>query len=159
MTTTLLLAVLFNGILVIVCGYAFLFGGRPERIGACINFGASGLSTTLAITETVAPRPAEFVTLAIDGVVAACFFWLAVRTTRFWPIWAFGFALAGIVASLAGALLPDIVTFIYQTGLAIYAYLALGALALGTYRMPRDADPIIKDGFRKTWRRTQKQVN
>lgn len=51
---------------------------------------------------------------------------------------------------LAGALLPNVVIVIYQTGLAIYAYLALGALALGTYRMPRDADPIAKNGFRET---------
>lgn len=142
------LAVLFNTILVIVCGFALIRGGKPERIGALINLAASGLTTFLQSQHIVSLAPAELGIFAIDTAVAAGFFWLAIRTIRFWPIWAFGFALADLVASLAGPLLPQVVLFIYHTVLVIYAYLALGALALGTYKLPRGADPVVRNGFR-----------
>lgn len=142
------LAVLFNTILVIICGFALIRGGKPERIGAIINLTASGLTTFLQSERIVSLAPAELSILVIDTAVAASFFWLGIRTIRFWPVWAFGFALADLVASLAGPLLPHAVLFIYHTILVIYAYLALGALALGTYKLPRDADPVVRNGFR-----------
>ncbi|WP_232280450.1 hypothetical protein [Sphingomonas sp. PAMC 26605] len=96
--------------------------------------------------------PAEIVIMTIDVGVTGSFFWLATRSTRFWPIWAFGFALADIVISMAGAILPRTQLFAYHTGLGIYAYLALGALALGTYRLPRDATPQQRRGLRAQWK-------
>jgi len=97
--------------------------------------------------------------LMIDASVAAMFFWLAIRTTRFWPIWAFGFALGDLILSAAGILMPKIVLFIYNSGLVLYAYLALFALALGTNRLPRNADPVTKDGFRSTWQATHQGMS
>ncbi|WP_232280472.1 hypothetical protein [Sphingomonas sp. PAMC 26605] len=96
--------------------------------------------------------PAHYLVTIIDFGVLAVFFWLATHTTRFWPIWASGFALADIVITLAGAALPKTQLFAYHTGLGIYAYLALAALAMGTYRLPRDATPEQRRGLRSQWK-------
>ena len=45
------LALLFNGVLLAVCGFAALRGGRPERIGAAINFVASTISTLMRLAD------------------------------------------------------------------------------------------------------------
>ncbi len=155
----LILAAIYNGVLAIVCGYALLRGGKPERIGASINLIASVVTGTISFTAIAPPAQEAVVTFLIDISVTLSFYWLAVRTTRFWPVWAFGFALADLIASVSCAVLPHLALFIYHTGLVIDAYLALSALALGIYKIPSDADPIVKDGFRETWRRSQKQMN
>lgn len=158
MSLQFFLALAFNMVLLGVCACAFVRGGRPERWGAAINFSASLLTTALRLANPSYFAPAETVTLAIDLGVALGFFWLGVTTIRFWPIWAAGFAIAGLFMSLCGALLPGIPLFAYHTGLGIYAYLALGALALGTLRLPRDAEPHLRNGSRRSWLQHQRRT-
>lgn len=148
MTTKLLLALVFNGVLVVICLYAAVRGGRPERIGAGINVAASGLTTALRLANPYFYAPAELLVLSIDATVIAVFFWLAISTTRFWPIWAFGFALANLFVSIAGGLIPQTPLFAYHTGLGLYAYLALAALAIGTSRVTEPASARCRDGRR-----------
>lgn len=147
----IVLALLFNGVLVAVCAFAIIRGGRPERIGAAINLAASTVTTLLRLYDGAFFAPADAFTLLTDVAVTAGFFWLAVTTIRFWPIWAAGFGLSNVLMSLGTALLPHVQLFAYQTWIGVYAYLALGALALATYRLPRDADPVLRNGSRRQW--------
>ncbi len=149
MNANLLLALLYNGTLVAVCVLALQRGGRPERIGAVVSLAASAATVAFRYFQIARGTPAEISVLAIDTGVLACFFWLAIHTVRFWPVWAFGFALADVVVSLAGGLIPNTPLFAYQTSLGIYAYLALGALAVGTLRLPRNATARDRHGFRR----------
>lgn len=149
MNANLLLALLYNGTLVAVCAFALQRGGRPERIGAVVSLAASGATVAFRFFQIARGAPAEISILVIDAAVLASFFWLAVRTVRFWPVWAFGFALADVVVSLAGGLIPNTPLFAYQTSLGIYAYLALGALAVGTLRLPTNATARDRHGFRR----------
>lgn len=151
MSVQLFLAVLFNTMLFVICGYALWRGGRPERIGAAINLLASALTTGLRLADATYFAPAEVIVMAIDLAVAAGFYWLGIATIRFWPIWAAGFALADLFMSLVGGLLPGVPLFAYHTGLGIYAYLALGSLALATFRLPRNAEPHLRNGSRQSW--------
>lgn len=151
--TTLITVGSFWTAMIGVCGYAAAFGGRPERVGAAISMVAWLMTMTMRLAFASAWLPAALSILVIDIAVAIGFFWLATTSTRFWPIWAFGFALSDLLLSVAGALLPQTKLFVYHTGLGIYAYLALGALALGTYRLPRDADPVLRNGTRCNGRR------
>ncbi len=151
MSLQIILALLFDVTLLLTCGYAALKGGRPERVGAVINLTASALTTALRLTDAAYFAPAETITLLIDLAVAGGFYRLGVTTIRFWPIWAAGFAVADLFMSLFGALLPRVPLFAYHTGLGIYAYLALGALALGTFRLPANAEPYIRNGSRRLW--------
>ena len=137
MTAGQWLALIFNGVLLASCGYALSRGGPPERIGAGINLVASAVTTILRLTNPQFFAPAELIVLLIDGGVLGGFYWLSTRSDRFLPIWAFGFALADVVISVAGGLIPKTPLFAYHTSLGIYAYLALGALALGTFRTDR----------------------
>ena len=148
MTSQFMLALIFNGVLVTTCLYAAVRGGRPERIGAGINIAASGVTTTLRLTSSHFYAPADLIVLSIDLLVVAGFYWLAISTRRFWPIWAFGFALANIFVSIAGGLIPQTPLFAYHTGLGAYAYLALASLALGTRYLPKNASSECRQGRR-----------
>jgi hypothetical protein len=150
MVSPIVLALLFDTVLAVTCGYALARGGRPERIGAAINLFAAGLTVLLRYLGIATGAPAELVVLAIDIAVTAGFYWLAISTTRFWPVWAFGFALANIGTSFAGKLLPQTPLFAYHTGLGLYAYLCLAALVAGTARLPRRAPPAVKHGDRRS---------
>ncbi|WP_202902837.1 hypothetical protein [Novosphingobium resinovorum] len=141
----------YNAVLLSAGGYAWVRGGRPERVGAAINITASFVTGALQTFDQRHYAPAEAIVLGIDVAVIIGFFWLAIRTTRFWPIWAFGFALANLIMSVSALLLPGVSLFAYHSGLRAYAYLALSALLLGTCRMSRSADEVLKDGSRQAW--------
>lgn len=150
MTPSVLLAYAFNATLGLTCAYAIWRGGRPERFGAAINIVASGVTTILRLMSPRYFAPADPVVLAIDSSVGFGFFWLAVTTNRFWPIWALGFAVADIVISVAGGLLSMAPLFAYHTGLGAYAYLALASLVIGTFRLPRNASEYERAGHRRS---------
>lgn len=125
------------------------FARRPARADrAGINVAASGLTTALQLHSPNFQAPAELIVLSIDVLVIAGFFWLAISTTRFWPIWAFGFALANLFVAIAGGLIPQTPLFAYHSGLGLYAYLALAALAIGTFRVAERASVSCRDGRR-----------
>lgn len=142
------LALMFNVVLLGITGFALVRGGVPERIGAVVNLVASFATTALRLIDPLFFAPAETVVLGIDLAVAAVFYWLAIKTIRFWPIWASGFALGNVVASVTAPLLPKVPLLAFHSGLGIYAYLALGALFLGTWHLPRDASAAVRNGFR-----------
>jgi hypothetical protein len=152
MTIYLAMAVAYDVTLATVFLHAFLRGGRPERIGAVVNLAASLLSSVVRISGATSWAPAALIILIIDAVVAFCFYRLATSTTRFWPIWAFGFAMADILVSVAGALLPSTPWLAYETGLGIYAYLALFALAIGSLCLSPHADRGQRAGVRPSCR-------
>lgn len=151
MNTPLILSCMYNGLLVATCGFAFVRGGRPERIGALTCLAASAATALVRYLLPGQWLPAAGLVLMIDASVIATFFWLATTTIRFWPIWALGFALSNVLAAIVAALLPRMQLFAFHTGLGAYAYLVLGALALSICRLGRDPDPIILNGSRKAW--------
>ncbi len=101
MSTGWLLAMAYNAILLSVGGYAWVRGGRPERAGAAINIAASFATGALQLFNQRHYAPAETMVLGIDVAVVMSFYWLAIHTTRFWPSWAFGFALCNLIMSVA----------------------------------------------------------
>jgi hypothetical protein len=160
MTVQVVLSVAFNLVMASVLLFAAVRGGRPERQGVVINL--AGFGATIAfrlLAPAVSWAPGAAYILAIDICVAGSFFWLGATTTRFWPVWAAGFALADLFMSACGALLPRVSLFAYHTGLGIYAYLALGALALGTFRLARHAEPHIRNGSRLSWLQHLEETN
>ncbi|SER22660.1 hypothetical protein [Sphingobium sp. YR768] len=148
MTIYLLLAIAYDVTLVAVCLYTIIRGGRPERWGAAINFTGSALSSVIRLLGLASWAPAEIAVLIIDLGVAMGFYHLAATTSRFWPIWAAGFALANLFASIAGTFLPDSTLLAYASGQGLYAYGALFVLAIGTARLPANADDITRSGVR-----------
>lgn len=156
MSLPFILALLFNGTLFFVCCYAFIYGGQPERIGGTINLFATAVTFALRLQSTAHQVPVNVMIFGVDVAVTAGFYWLSFTTIRFWPIWATGFALANLFMSICGSLVSGFPLFAYLTGIGIYAYLALGALALGTLRLPRDAEPYLRNGSRRSWLKHQR---
>lgn len=160
MTVQVLLAVAFNVVMLGVVLFASVRGGRPERLGVLINLAGFGATTLFRLTApALGWEPGRGEVFAIDASVALAFFWLGITTIRFWPIWAAGFAVADLFMSVCGALLPHVPLFAYHTGLGVYAYLALGALALGTWRLPLTAEPYLRNGSRRSWLQHLKETN
>lgn len=129
--------ILFNVVLVTVCGHALLRGGAPERIAA-ILFPVASLLTVVAAPEWRWPSDGvNWGVLAVDVTLLAALVALALYANRFWPIWASafqGFALLGHVSAVAA---PGLAPVVYATMLAVAGYPILGLLAIGTARHHR----------------------
>lgn len=152
--TRIIMALAFDATLLTVCAYAALRGKGPERVGAAVNLCAVLATNVARLTGLATWLPTDALLWVIDLSVLASFFWLGIASTRFWPIWCFGFALADICLCVARMTMPDQRLFVYATGQGIWAYLALAALAVGSYRVSRDATSTGSRGWRSDERRS-----
>lgn len=112
--------------------YALSSGGRSEKGAAVLNAAASVVSYAFTPDLHRAFRSPELALFALDALAATGFFVLMVRSRTFWPIWAFAFALAGPVATLARLLVPEARAMVYYAMEANWAYGTMAAIVLGT---------------------------
>jgi hypothetical protein len=127
----------YSACLAASCGYALICGGRPERWGAGINLAGSLVSLLVGLLTPAIWQSAMAGLSLIDLLVALGFLALAIGTTRYWPIWAFGFSIAGVTAHLARVIQPAVPAMAYFRSEAIWAYPSLAALAIGTWSVRR----------------------
>ena len=131
------LVLIFRVLLALVAAYAFWRGGRDERLVAALCV-VGALATTLAL----APLPERYVgveasILAIDLAMLAAFVAIALRSTRFWPLWIAGLQLTTIFGHLLKALGGDLVPKAYGVALGFWAYPIIFILAVATWRRAR----------------------
>jgi hypothetical protein len=107
----------YHVLLVAVTGYAFLRGRSDERMAAAICVVAT-VATRLVLSP-VASRYSgiELGVFLVDLLTLTGFLAIALRTDRFWPLWAAGLQLITLVAHLLKAI---------DVGLLPYAYAAAG---------------------------------
>lgn len=128
---------LFRILLAIVAAYAFLRGSRDERIvGAILVVGV--IATHYAWT----PLHGRFAGLEIDVfmvdlVVFAGFLWVALRSSRFWPLWIAGLQLTTLLGHVFKATDSDLFSRAYAASLMFWAYPIVIILAVGTWRNHR----------------------
>ncbi len=127
----------YTACLIATCGYALWRGGRPERTGAAINLAGSAITLLVGLLTPAIWQSAMAGLSAIDLLVSLAFLALAIGTTRYWPIWAFGFSIAGVAAHLARAIQPEVPAMAYFRSEAVWAYPSLAALAIGTWSAHR----------------------
>jgi hypothetical protein len=128
---------IYTACLVGCCGYALACGGRPERWGAGINLAGSMVTLLVGLLTPAIWQSAMAGLSLIDLLVALGFLALAIGTTRYWPIWAFGFSTAGVTAHLARAIQHSVPAMAYFRSEAVWAYPSLAALAIGTWNARR----------------------
>ncbi len=121
-----------------VCIYAFVFGGRTERLGALLMIVATAATMALMIFR-VPLRATQAETLAtavfvVDLALLVGFVLLSIGTTKFWPLWAAGFHLASIFTHLADMIDPTLLPRAYILFQPFWAYPMFLALAVGTRR-------------------------
>ena len=101
--------ILYIALLALSCGYAFLRGGRYERLiaGVCIL-------GTIATVIVNSPLNRMYVrveggALAVDLAVLIAFTFVALQSDRFWPLWVAGLQLTTSVAHFLKALDPHLI--------------------------------------------------
>jgi hypothetical protein len=87
--------------------------------------------------------------LAVDAGFLAFLALLALRSDRFWPIWAAGFQLLAVITHCARLLDPTLGAWVYITAGVIWTYLVLFALTFGTLGCWR-ADAQSRERIRQT---------
>ncbi|MDB5492819.1 MAG: hypothetical protein JWP86_156 [Phenylobacterium sp.] len=118
-----------------VAGAALWKGGWSERLVA-IGFLAAWLVTPV-LRRGGWEGPA-WTGLAVDGLFLALLVFVALRTRRWWPLFATAFELLSVLSHIARLVDPGVRAWAYATADAIWTYFLLTALALGTYNRWRD---------------------
>ncbi|WP_404478685.1 hypothetical protein [Novosphingobium sp. BL-52-GroH] len=124
----------FLALLVATSLYAVIRGGRPERIGAATMLAGSLLSACAVHAPRSRFIHAEGGILLVDLAMLGVITWLAVRSTRFWPIWVAAMILAETVVHIMSALAPRSVPIGYLRAQALWSWISLILLLGGTFR-------------------------
>jgi hypothetical protein len=124
--------VVFNLLLVAVCGYALWRGGAPERIAAALFAGAA--ATTFALMYGYSFRAISGLYLLVDLGLFVAITLLSLWADRFWPLWVAALQLMVLAAHGVRATHPELLPFIYYVATAKLAYPMIAMLAIGTVR-------------------------
>lgn len=81
------------------CGFAAIAGGKTGRTGAAMIMAASVASAVAG--EFGSWAQTHIPVMAIDLFLLLGFYWLALRSQSFWPIWATAFHLISVTSHLA----------------------------------------------------------
>jgi hypothetical protein len=138
----------FLALLAGCCGYAWLCGGAPERIGAAIFATGTLLTIAAASAPPVRFSDVEIGIFAADFLTFAAFLILALRAERFWPLWMSGLLGVGLVAHLAKSISPEVVPWAYAVVLSVWSYPMLFLLVLGTWSHRKR---LAKHGADRSW--------
>jgi hypothetical protein len=125
---------LFRALLLLSCGYALWRGRSDERIVALVCLGAV-VATKFAISPiTDRYSGVEFGLVLVDTGVLAAFVFVALRSPRFWPLWAAGLQLTSSLAHVMKAIDFRLVPEAYAAAAALWSYPILFILAIATWR-------------------------
>ncbi|WP_293906583.1 hypothetical protein [Phenylobacterium sp.] len=122
-----------------VCLLAVLRGQDDERLAA------GGFLAAWALSRVAFKPRSEDIqwgVLAIDLGLLGLYVWLALRSRRYWPMFAAGFQLLAIITHLGRALDTGISGWAYLTAEIVWSYLVLLAIGYGSWtaRSPRDVE-------------------
>jgi len=131
--------------LLIATGVALWRGGWPERLaGAAMILAWFATGVFYNSNQRFGPQTAVFL---VDLGLMAILLFIALRSDRWWPMWACGFhglTLTLMLATLADPKIPNRASLIAGGG--VFSYLAMAALFFGALpRRPRHAAPRAPD--------------
>jgi hypothetical protein len=111
---------LYYIVLVATVVAAFWRGARSERWGAVTALAGSLASTLTALNANWSGLIVQL--LVVDLLVLASFWWLAIRSRRYWPYWVTGWQLVAVLVHLQRALFDDILPAPYALMTMYLAY-------------------------------------
>jgi uncharacterized protein involved in response to NO len=127
----------FWALLLLCCGYALWRGRSDERLVALVCLGAS-IATRFAISPlSVRYKTVEPGLLLIDLAVLAAFVAVALRSSRFWPLWIAGLQLTMSTSHALKAVDLDLLPRAYAAAAVFWSYPILLILVIGTWRGQR----------------------
>lgn len=83
--------------------------------------------------------------LIIDACLLGILIVLALRSQRFWPLFAAAFQLLGVITHIARALDAAVSGWAYQTAGLIWSYMVISAIAYGSVTAPKRYAEIEAD--------------
>jgi len=123
--------------LTLACGAALWRGGPSERIAAVAM--AMAWIVTPLVSSKSQQAGAQLGVLIVDLGLLAVLLAIALRSRRWWPMWATAFQAIGTLMHLSAAIDLKIDPRAYFVGLNVNSYLTMGALLLGTIKRAREA--------------------
>lgn len=127
------IAILFNSMMLMCTVYASIFGGRTGLAGSLIFVAATAL-TIIAFNAEPNWNNTSYGMFAVDlGCLLALIF-LAMKSNRYWPIWATGFQIAAVATHLATMFAADTVPYAYRALLGFWSIPILLVMVLGTLK-------------------------
>ncbi|MFL6728652.1 MAG: hypothetical protein ACJ8E3_08385 [Sphingomicrobium sp.] len=132
--------VIFWLLLFVVCASAALRGRTDERIAA----GACAVAT-LVTHFILGPMKIKYSTvepglMALDLAMLATFVVLALRSSRFWPLWVAGLQLTMSTAHLLKAVEVDLMPRAYAAALVFWSYPILIIILISSWRTHKYED-------------------
>ena len=125
--------ILFNLMLLLCAAYASIFGGRTGRAGSLIFVGATIL-TIVAFNANPSWQSTSYGIFAVDLACLLALLALALKSNRYWPIWATGFQAAAVATHLATLFAEDTVPDAYRALLSFWSIPILLVMVLGTMK-------------------------
>lgn len=127
------ITVLFNLILLLCAGYAAIFGGKTGRAGAIIFIAATVL-TIIAFQANPTWRSTSYGIFVVDLGCLIALAVLAIKSNRYWPIWAAGFQTIAVATHLATMVAEETVPHAYRALLSFWGIPILVVMVAGTLR-------------------------
>jgi len=131
------LRILFFYLLLIgLLALTFWRGRTDERLAAGVCIG--GTLLTVLVGNQLSVHSSAFGTAAfmVDLAVLAAFVTIALRSSRFWPMWVAGLQLTTTSIHLLIVLAPKLPGGIFGYALAFWSYPILLLIAIGAWRTP-----------------------
>jgi hypothetical protein len=111
------------------CGFAAAAGGKSGRIGATMIITASVAS---AVGDQFGTwNQTHIPVMAIDLILLAGFYWLAMRSKSYWPIWVTGLHLISVFSHIAVLFADDVRQMLYYGFGAVWSLPILLAMVIG----------------------------
>lgn len=123
--------------LVVSCGAAAWRGGWPER-SAAAAMALAWIASAFAQRNLQLWGPQTGV-MIVDGLLFLALLIIALRSDRWWPMWACGFHGLGVFLHVAVIIDAEIWGRAYYVAGAIFSYLTMIALLIGALARPRRA--------------------
>jgi hypothetical protein len=121
-------------VLIGVAAYALLRGRGDERAAALVCVVATVASVLVNSPLTRRFTGVEMGVLIVDLLALAAFTAIALRTKRFWPLWAAGFQLTSTFAHVLKAVHFDLLPQVYAAAERFWVYPIFLFIILGTWR-------------------------
>ncbi|RAK67324.1 hypothetical protein [Phenylobacterium kunshanense] len=124
-------------VLMTVCAIAVWRGRDEERLAAAAELATWALTLVVFRARS---DDTQWAVLIIDFSLLAVLLWIALRSRRYWPLFATGFQLLAVVTHLAHALDSTVSGWAYLTAALVFNYLTLLVVGYAAWTAPRYAD-------------------
>jgi hypothetical protein len=128
---------IFWALLLLTCGYALWRGRKYEQLSAIVCIAASIISVVARAGADDHYYGVQSSDLVIDTLVLLAFVAIALRSDRFWPLWAAGLQLTISMSHLLKAIQPSLLPIAYAAAERFWSYPTLIIIAVGAWRQHR----------------------